>query len=466
MTTLKRTAMLLLCASALTGCADEPARPKLGASVPKTWTSGNGVDGTYTVHGWVEDFRDQALVDLVNEALENNNDLQATAANMDLAAAQAKKAGADLFPLVNLNGSAGRSGNFESSDARGQYGVSLDVSWELDVWGRIRAGEKAAAYDYYAAEHDYEAARQSLSAQTAKAYFLAIETGKQLELAESYQYNLEKTLDVTQAFFDEGLVSKQDIHLTKAELARAKEALKNAQSARLSALRSLELLLGHYPAAALNTRMDFPYMPAPVAAGLPSEILERRPDIRAAERRVAAAFNRVKMAKAAKLPAISLTGSVGANSPQLFDLTDPENMLWNAVGNILFPIFNAGELDADIDIRTAEQKAAIANYQQTALQSFSDVETALSNESLFRARQKNLDEAYENAHIAEVIAGERYQAGEIEMLDLLQIKRSAITAQINRISGQRELLDQRVNLHLALGGRLQSDAPLFPVTVP
>src|SRR5690606_37605339 len=140
-----------------------------------------------------------------------------------------------------------------------------------------------------------------------------------------------------------------------------------------------------------------PDMPQPVPVGIPSAVLERRADIRAAERRVAAAFNRTKEAQTATLPALSLNGTFSGSTPHLNEFTDPTNMIWSLASNALFPIFNAGKLDADIDIRMAEQKAALVNYQQTALNTFLGVETALSNETLFRERQKHLDEAYANS---------------------------------------------------------------------
>jgi NodT family efflux transporter outer membrane factor (OMF) lipoprotein len=450
--------LTLLACTALSGCANfGGAAPWLDKSpVPESWQSEGAVDAGYENAPWVKTFDDPMLNALVSDALRHNYDLQRAAADLDKAAAQAKKPGADLWPVMNLNAHGGRSGNVENADAaNAQYGVSLDVSWELDVWGRIRAGKDAAIYDYYAAEYDYAAAKQSLAAQTAKAYFLAIETGQQTALALVFEDNIKETLDVTDAFYQEGLVSMQDIHLVRADLSRAKESIQNAKSAQLSALRSLEVLLGRYPAASLDASQIYPAMPDALAAGLPSEMLERRPDIRAAERRVAAAFDRREEAKAAKLPAISLTASLGGSSEHLNTLSDPSNILWSAVSNLLFPIFNAGKLDAEVDIKTAEQKAAIANYQQKALESFSEVEAALSNERLYRARQQNLQDAYVNARAAETIADERFKAGETDLLDLLQIKRSTITAQVDKVRAQRELLDQRVNLHLSLGGALR-----------
>lgn len=486
MTRLRIRLLVCFCAPiALGGCGEMPAMnfesPALWSSLP---ASEEAVQ-PYPNAGWVEDFGDAQLTEAVKIALAHNYDLKQAEMNIAIAKGHLKKAKAELFPVLNLSGFARRSGSLDSSDGGGgfnfsggsgvsnnnfsggggstSYDVTLDASWEADVWGRVRAGKKAALYEYYAAENDYEAARQSLAAQTARAYLLAVETDKQLALAHRFEKNLQETLDVTQAFYDEGLISLQDVHLVKADLARARESIRNAESAHLSALRGLEVLMGRYPAAKAAHGTAFPALPDPVPAGLPAELLERRPDLIAAERRVNAAFERKKQAVTAKLPKLSLSGTFGGSSEELRNLTDPANVLWSLAGNLLFPIFNAGSLQADVEIRTAEQEAAGAAYNQAALQAFSDVETALSNEQLFRERAKDLDEAYENAQKAEAIANANFKAGEADLLDLLQIKRSTIAVEIDRIRAQRELLEQRVNLHLSLGGTiLRPEAPPQP----
>lgn len=460
---------------ALGGCGEMPA---MNFDSPAQWASLPASEGTvqaYPNAGWVEDFGNAQLTEAVKIALAHNYDLKQAETNIAIAKGHLKKAKAELFPVLNLSGLARRSGSLDSSDGGGfnfsggsgvssnnfsggggstSYDVTLDASWEADVWGRVRAGKKAALYEYYAAEDDYEAARQSLAAQTARAYLMAVETDKQLALAHTFEKNMQETLDVTQAFYDEGLISLQDVHLVKADLARARESIRNAESAHLSALRGLEVLMGRYPAASAAHGAAFPALPDPVPAGLPADLLERRPDLIAAERRVNAAFQRKKQAVTARLPKISLSGTFGGSSDQLRNLTDPANVLWSLAGNLLFPIFNAGSLQADVEIRTAEQEAAGAAYNQAALHAFSDAETALSNERLFRERAKDLDEAYENAQKAEAIANANFKAGETDLLDLLQIKRSTIAVEIDRIRAQRELLEQRVNLHLSLGGAI------------
>ena len=465
---------MLCIALTLSACsASQSTRPVLHADIPQSWVSEKTKSTPYQHNNWIAAFGDETLVSLVNEALANNNDLQTTVAALDRANAEAKQAGADFAPVIDLNTSAERSDYGQSggiglggSSLSNDFGVSLNVSWEADVWGRIRAGDSAAEYEYYAAEYDLEAAKQSIAGQTAKAYFMALESTKQLELANGFEANLQKNLDVTEAFQNEGLSSKRDTYVIKADLARAKERVQNAQSSKLHALRSLEVLLGRYPAADIATGVAFPSLPHPVSAGIPSDVLERRPDIRAAERRVAAAFYRIEGAKAAKLPSITLTGSFGKNSDALNTLTDPASLIWNVAGSLLFPVFNAGKLDTAIDIETAEQKNAIANYQQTTLDTFFEVETALSNEQLYRTRQNNLDDAHTNAKSSEDIADENFKIGEIDLLDLLQIKGITITTNIDRIRSQRELLEQRVDLHLALGGDIKPSNinPRPPIT--
>lgn len=474
-----RVMLLSFCAPlALGGCAEISFKTEVAP--PAQWSAlnnGESQASSYENSGWVDGFGDERLSEAVRAALTHNYDLRQAGSNVAIAKAQLKKAGAELWPAVNLRGLAQRSGSLDSSDGGGGfnsfggaggasgfsgagaggstfYDVAFDASWEADVWGRVRSGKKAALYDYYAAENDYSAARLSLAAQTAMAYFQVIEAEAQLSLARAFEGNLQHTLEVTQAFYDEGLISLQDVHLVKADLARSRESIRNAESARLSALRGLEVLMGRYPAAQFTPGGAFPALPGPVSPGIPSEILERRPDLIAAERRVRSAFERRKQAVTAKLPQISLSGTFGGSSDQLRNLTDPANVLWSLAGNLLMPIFNAGSLQADVEIRTAEQEAAAAAYNQSALNAFSEVETALSNEKLFRERAEDLNEAYENAKQAEGIANANFKAGEMELLDLLNIKRSTIAIEIDRVRAQRELLDQRVKLHLSLGGTI------------
>ena len=187
-------------------------------------------------------------------------------------------------------------------------------------------------------------------------------------------------------------------------------------------------------------------------AGVPSQLLERRPDLVAAERQVAAAFNSVDQAKAAQLPAISLTSSIGGSSDQLANLINPTNLAWTAAGNLVAPLFDGGLRKAQVEEANADQKQAIAAYGQAALEAFQEVETSLDQNVVLRGREEALAESASEANKALNIAQIRYNEGESDLLDVLTIQQRVFTADSNYVSIERERLDEWVTLNLALGG--------------
>ncbi len=219
-----------------------------------------------------------------------------------------------------------------------------------------------------------------------------------------------------------------------------------------NALRALEVLIGRYPGAALNVRESLPVAPPPPPAGVPSELLERRPDIVAAERRVAAAFNATAQAKAARLPGVGLTAQSGGASSSLSDLLDPANVAWRLGANMLAPIFDGGRRRETVKIATAEQEQALAAYGQAALNAFSELETSPDQGVVVAQRAVELQEAAREAENAFRIASLRYKEGEEDLLSVLTIQQRVIRANSALSSVERLLLEQRVNLNLALGG--------------
>jgi hypothetical protein len=217
-------------------------------------------------------------------------------------------------------------------------------------------------------------------------------------------------------------------------------------------VRALELLLGRYPAAELTAPEVLPPMPAPVPAGLPSELLERRPDIIAAERRVAAAFNRVGEAQAARLPRISLTAGVSSISSELFVLQERDNPMWSAGATLLAPIYEGGSLKAQVEIRDAEQRQALAEYGRLALRAFDDVESALATEFAAREREAILARAVTQWERAVGLAQTAYKVGSLDLRPVQQQQLAMYAARSALLRMQSEQRIQRVNVHLALGG--------------
>ncbi|MEN1729301.1 MAG: TolC family protein [Pseudomonadota bacterium] len=404
--------------------------------------------------GWLAGFNDPVLEALVAEAQANNPDLAAASAGVEQAQALARQAGANLTPDVSLSAGAGRGGDFDS-DTPGpanSFSAGLQVSWEADLWGRVSSGVSQAAASAQAAEADYRFAQQSIAANTAIAYFTAIEARLQLAISEDNLSIIENTQRIVQAQYDEGVASAQDLALSRSDLASAQDQLVALQGSSRDALRALELLLGRYPGADIEVRDALPDVPPNPPAGLPSELLERRPDLIAAEREVAAAFNATNQAKAAQLPSLSLTANLGGFSPDLSDILNPANLAWSLGSNLLAPIFDGGRRRENVVISTAQQEQAIAAYASAALQAFSDVETALDQGQTLEVRNDRLFESAVQAAEAFRIADIRYREGETSLIDLLSIQQRSNAAQSSQTTLQRQLLQQRVSLNLALGG--------------
>lgn len=402
--------------------------------------------------GWIDSFNDPLLLKLVLEAQQNNLDLAVAAANVDRAWALAAVARSNLMPQVNAGVGGATLGNVGSSPSYTGARITGQVSWEIDVWGRLKAGQRAAVASAQAVEADLRAAQQSLAAATARAYFAAIETQVQLGIARETVDILTETTRIVNVRYENGMAQAKDLALARSDLATARENLINTEGAYRSALRALELLLGRYPAAELQLRENLPEAPDSPPAGLPSQLLERRPDLISAERRVASAFNASEQARVARLPTLSLTGLLGSASSSLEDLVKPDNAIWAGSANFLAPIYDGGRRRASFDIATAEQEQALAAYAQTALTAFGEVESNLDQGAVITQRIAELQTAVAEAESAFRKSGARYREGEEGLLDILTIQRRVTTAHSALARVDRLLLDQRVNLNLALGG--------------
>ncbi|MBL4826841.1 MAG: efflux transporter outer membrane subunit [Spongiibacteraceae bacterium] len=400
--------------------------------------------------GWLATFKDDKLEQIVTEVLQNNRGLAAASANLDIAAGLATQAGARLLPAVSVGGSS-------QSTARGSSntniaGVALNVQWELDVWGRLRAGASAAEESFRVTEADFEFARQSLVAQTAKAWFLATEANLQKQLAEEAGKIYGQIVKIAQTRVKVGKAQQQDIFLAQADLASAEERQRQTQSAFEQSVRSLETMLGRYPSAELEVPHKFIPVPPSIPVGIPAELLERRPDLRAAERQVAAAFQRIHVAKAAKLPSLALTASGGGSSNELIDLIGASRGFFSLGANFLASFDVGGELQGQVEIETAKQEAALATYGNMALRAFNEIESALSNEVLMQERESLLISAVENNESALKVAETQYEFGQVDLLSVLQMQTRVLNARIALIRIKNARLAQRVDLHLALGG--------------
>jgi len=416
--------------------------------VPPQWAEQGGAPGA-VMKGWLEGFKDPRLEALVRDALLYSPDLQVAAARMEQAAGYVRLAGATLYPQVNL---LARGGGSLSGDSSGLEGVGIFVNWELDLWSRVRAGREAAQTQYQSTELDAEYATQSIAAMVAKSWFLATEARLQNANAEETVRSAERLLGLAQDRLRVGRGDEYDVTIAKANLQTYRDIVQQLDLAYRQSLRALEALIGRYPAAAVEVPPQLAAKPGPVPVGMPSELLERRLDVVAAERRVAFAFYRAEEAKAARLPRISLTAAVTSISSELFVLKDRDNPIWSAGASLLAPLYLGGALQSQVEIRTAEQKLAVAEYGRIGARAFSEVEGALSSGFGLDQRATILAQAVAENERALELANVRYRVGSGDLRAVQQQQVALYGARTSLLRVRSEQLVQRVNLHLALGG--------------
>lgn len=462
----------------VSGCgATRPVEaPAIQVDVPARWVAGPaplpGAVGELPASVgelWWQEFADSTLDRLVREALTRNHDLEAMAARLDASAARARIAGADQLPSLDASVNAsrrkqnfiglpvpGREGGVLTSHAS-SFGLSLNAAWEVDLWGRIRAGKVAALADVEAAEADLEAFRLSLAAQTARSWFAATEALLQLRLAEETAASYQRTSQWVRERYERGLRSSLDFRLALSNLASAEAAVSLRRLDYENAVRALEILVGRYPAAELATADDLPPVTAPVPPGLPSDLLRRRPDLVAAERRLVAADARLAQSWRAQFPRLSLTGSAGTASTELEDILDRNFSVWSLVANLAQPLFQGGRLRAGVKLSEAQVRETLAGYASLLLRAYSEVESALAAEKFLEERERKLEEATEQSLAARRLAEDRYRSGLEAYVTVLESQRQALLAESQLLRVRRSRLETRVNLFLALGGGFRLD---------
>jgi len=451
-----------------TGCAALSPGSRMGAvGAPGAWAASKeakaGID-----RKWVRKIGGSELSGLVDRALSHNPDMKAAAARVDRAAAEAKIAGAGRLPSLGLGGDGrrnkqnfigfpfGAAGGGVPSNISQQFGVNLSAAWEVDVWGRAKAGQEAAIANAEARQYEYDAARVSLAGQVTKAWLALGEANEQVALAKNAVEATQVLADAVRQRFERAILddggSPAQVRLTESEVASRTAALAERGQERERVLRQLEILLGSYPSGRLSEQVRLPNFPSPTPVGLPSELLQRRPDILAAERELASSGRRVKQAKLARFPSLSLTGSSGTTSESILDVLKSDFGVWSIGGSLTQPIFQGGEISGGIEREQAVERERVALLQKTVLNAFGEVEQALVAGSYLAKRESAAKKASELASEAAERAGEEFGAGTGDVLTLIDATQREIDSASRYAAIRRLRLENRVDLHLALGG--------------
>ena len=440
---------------ALPGCISPTLRELPPA--PVHWTTPS--DASTATTAWLPTLKSPALTRLVNEAIAQNPSLAATAARFKAALAREQIAGADLLPQFDITSRSARAqrllGAQQTSIRSNTFDLALDLSWEIDLWGRLRQERYAATAETAAAASDLHAARLSLAANVAKSAFDVLEANIQIQVAQENVDRLELNLAVLDGQLDRGIATERlplDISLARSDLATARSEVSSTTRDADAARRALETLVGRYPEGRIAALKSFPENLAPVPTGLPSQLLLRRPDIIAAERRAAAALARHSAAKRALLPSATITGSGGRGSTELRDLLDPASLIWNIAGNLTQPVIQGGALRANVTLTAAEAEEIVEDYRDAALTAFQEVETALAAGRLIDQQHALLRTAVKEATNATEFAARSYDRGLADILTVLEADRRLADAESGLLTLTNLRLQNRIDLHLALGG--------------
>ena len=442
---------------ALAGCQTmEPVQSdvaRAAVAAPEMWSTASATAPIQPA--WIVQLGDPRLPALVEEAITYNSDLKLAAARLNVAQAEARLEAAREGATIDLDASAARRGAPGGAGTRtntNSFGASLDVAWEVDVWRRLTDGTQAATLQADARAADLSAARLSIAANVAQAWFNAITGELQVILAEDTVANFGENLSVVEDGFRSGLNAALDVRLERANLAGAKSRLASRRIDKQQTIRTLEMLLGRYPAGQLSPRQSMPAIQSTVPAGLPAQLLQRRPDLQAARLRVAASDRRQDAARKGRLPQFRLTSSGGLSSSELRSFLSFDSILWTLAAGLIAPIVDAGRIDAQIDLQAARTDETLVSYAAAVLQAFGEVESALASEALLAAQETALAEAASESVQAVELALERYRSGLVDIVTWLEARRRAFDARSNLIAVNNRRLQNRVALHLALGG--------------
>ncbi len=459
-------AALTLAGLAMVSCEAlrfETPRERLEVSAPASWqAAAEGHHGEIS-SGWLDEFADRGMRRAVAEALAHNQDLKASAARMRQAKESRIAGKARLLPTVGADVAAGyriSENGRDPADESENYGLALAASWEIDLWGRLRDLTAADDADYVAAQAIYRGARLSLAANAAKAWCNLTTSEQLLALARSTLESNRKVLGITERLFKGGAgQGALDVQLGRTNVASAERAVKSTELARNEAARSFELLVGRYPSAGARASRELPPLKTRVPAGLPSTLVERRPDLAIARAEIFASARRADAARKELLPRLSLTGSTGTPVSRFANLLDPGFLASSVAANASQPIFEGGALAANARGALAANEATIHDYTQTALEAFREVESALNADVSLAEQETFLLQEVEQAALAEKQAARDYADGSNDdILRVLESQTRATNARAGLIRLRNERLQNRIDLHLALGGDFHTSA--------
>jgi multidrug efflux system outer membrane protein len=453
-----RGACLALGTALLVGCAMGPDYERPEIPVPEAYRTPTLPGASFANLDWWELFDDPQLLAVIETALQNNRELAIAMARIEEARAALGFVRADQYP--NVDGAAGASrGNIlpgagVPGDINETYVLAADLYFELDLWGKLRRSTEAARAELLATVEARNVVTITLVADVASVYLLLLDLDDRVEIARRTEETRKESLQIIQARFDKGTVPLIDVNQAEIELADANAELAALLRDRGRAENLLSVLLGQNPGPMARSDIvpaDSLQIPE-VPVGLPSELLERRPDVRQASLQLEAQTARIGVAEALRFPSLSLTGSLGLASTELDDFISSDNKAWGISANLLGPIFDAGRGKSRVEAERARTEQLLNVYQLTVLQAFQEVEDSLIDIRTYRQEAEARERQVTAARSAATLSRARYDGGVTSYLEVLESERSLFRAELLASSTRREQVVAIVTLYKALGG--------------
>jgi multidrug efflux system outer membrane protein len=445
----------------LVGCAIGPNYRRPEIESPPAWRFEEKEAKEVANIAWWEQFQDLVLDDLIKASLQENKDLRIATARVEEFYGQYGATRANLFPQVGYDASGSKQRVTENGFIPVPPGVSpkfntfqaeFSASWELDIWGKLRRATEAARADLLSTEESRQGVILSLVSSVAAAYIDLRSLDRQLEISKSTAKSREESVDIFKRRFSAGTVSELELSQAQSEYFAALAQVPALEKSVAQLENALSVLIGRNPGPIPRGKtIDELAVPA-VPAGLPSDLLERRPDIRQAEQQLIAANARIGVAKGLYFPSISLTGFFGSSSKELSDLFKGPSRAWSYTGTLAGPIFTAGKIKGQVRAAEAIQQEALFSYQKVIQSGFQEVEDALVDQGRTRAQLDVQKKQVEALRTYARLARHRYDNGYTSYIEVLDAERSLFNGEISYTQTQDVLFRAFVNLYKAMGG--------------
>lgn len=448
-------AALMLLLLFLAGCAVGPDFNQPEVEVPSTFRTAVMPEQDASDLRWWEMFDDPQLYALVNSALENNRDLRIAVSRIEQSRASLGFTRADQFPRIDVQGGA-QTGNFAggtlSSSTNTSFYLTAPLSWELDFWGKFRRSTEAARAELMASEYGLKSVQLALISDVVTTYYQLLDFHQRLAISESTLQSRVGSLEIIQQRFDKGIISELDVNQAEIQKEIAAAAIPLYQRAIAKTENGLSLLLGRLPgeieaADSIAGQSEPPVIPI----GLPSGILERRPDVNQASYLLKAQTERIGVAVALRLPAINLTGLLGVASTELSSITT-DGGAWSVGGTLLGPLIDFGKNRNRVDLEEQKTQEALYQYERTVLNAFREVEDALTEIATYRQELAAIDRQQKSAKNANELSKQRYDKGVSSYLEVLETERTLFNVELRQSDLQQLYRNAYINLYKALGG--------------